>query len=47
MLGALNKVWPWQVNDEIVFPFGEATELILSTIFFIVSGLISFYLKSK
>lgn len=47
MLGALNKVWPWQVNDEIVFPFGEATELILSTIFFMVSGLISFYLKSK
>ena len=47
MLGALNKVWPWQVNDEIVFPFGDATELILSTIFFMVSGLISFYLKSK
>ena len=47
MLGALNKVWPWQVNDDIVFPFGDATELILSTIFFIVSGLISFYLKSK
>ena len=47
MLGALNKVWPWQVNDEIVFPFGDATELILSTIFFMLSGLISFYLKSK
>jgi len=47
MLGALNKVWPWQLNKEMVLPFGDISDLILSLCIFISSGFISNYLKAK
>ena len=47
MMGALNKVWPWQLNQEMVLPFGETSDLILSLFIFISSAFISNYLKGK
>ncbi len=47
MLGALIKVWPWRIDQQLVFPFGEYYELILSGLFFIISGILSIYFKSK
>ena len=47
MLGALTKVWPWRIDQHLVFPFGENYELILSGMIFIISGFLSLYFKSK
>lgn len=47
MMGALNKVWPWQIDNQIVSPHGDMSDILLSVIIFIISGLISYYLKSK
>ena len=47
MMGALNKVWPWQIDNQIVSPHGEMSDILISVIIFIISGLISYYLKSK
>lgn len=47
MMGALNKVWPWQIDNQIISPHGEMSDILISVIIFIISGLISYYLKSK
>lgn len=47
MLGTLNKVWPWQLNKELVFPYGDETDLMLSFFIFVFSGFISNYLTTK
>ena len=47
MLGTLNKVWPWQLNKELVFPYGDESDLILSFFIFVFSGFISNYLTTK
>ena len=47
MLGTLNKVWPWQLNQELVFPYGDESDLMLSFFIFIFSGFISNYLSTK
>lgn len=47
MMGALNKVWPWQIDNQIVSPHGDMSDILISVIIFIISGLISYYLKSK
>ena len=47
MLGTLNKVWPWQLNQELVFPYGDESDLMLSFFIFIFSGFISNYLTTK
>ena len=44
MLGALNKVWPWQLDNKIVLPEGD---ILMSFIIFILSGIISYNLKSE
>tara|TARA_B100000003_G_C10936622_1_gene373649 strand:- start:3626 stop:4465 length:840 start_codon:yes stop_codon:yes gene_type:complete len=44
MLGALNKVWPWQLDNKIVVPEGD---ILLPFIIFIISGIISYNLKSE
>ena len=52
MLGALNKVWPWQFDGLNYSPFiyteltGSNNYFIISFIIFIVSGILSFLLKS-
>ena len=43
MLGALNKVWPWQLDNKIVLPEGD---ILIPLIIFIISGIISYNLKS-
>jgi len=47
MMGALNKVWPWQANNEIMLPHGDTFDIAISFIVFIFSGVVSYYLKSK
>ena len=47
MMGALNKVWPWQIDNQIVSPHGDMSDILISVIIFIISGLVSYYLKSK
>ena len=47
MMGALNKVWPWEVNNHIVLPQGDIIDVSLSVLIFIFSGIVSYYLKSK
>ncbi len=44
MMGALNKVWPWQLDNKIVFPEGD---ILIPFIIFIFSGIISYNLKSE
>tara|TARA_A100001035_G_scaffold279792_1_gene282318 strand:+ start:8926 stop:9765 length:840 start_codon:yes stop_codon:yes gene_type:complete len=44
MLGALNKVWPWQLDNKIVLPEGD---ILIPFIIFIISGIISYNLKSE
>lgn len=44
MMGALNKVWPWQLDNKIVVPEGD---ILLPFIIFIISGIISYNLKSE
>jgi len=44
MMGALNKVWPWQLNNKIVLPEGD---ILMPFIIFIISGIISYNLKSE
>ena len=44
MMGALNKVWPWQLDNKIVVPEGD---ILLPFIIFIISGIISYKLKSE
>ena len=47
MMGALNKVWPWEANNHIVLPQGDIIDISLSVLIFIFSGIVSYYLKSK
>ena len=47
MIGALNKVWPWEANNHIVLPQGDIIDVSLSVLIFIFSGIVSYYLKSK
>ena len=47
MMGALNKVWPWQANNHIVLPQGDIIDVSISVLIFIFSGIVSYYLKSK
>tara|TARA_B100000282_G_C31734913_1_gene492892 strand:- start:2087 stop:2926 length:840 start_codon:yes stop_codon:yes gene_type:complete len=44
MMGALNKVWPWQLDNKIVLPEGD---ILMPFIIFIISGIISYNLKSE
>ncbi|MBF27745.1 MAG: DUF368 domain-containing protein [Flammeovirgaceae bacterium] len=44
MMGALNKVWPWQLDNKIVLPEGD---ILMPFIIFIFSGIISYNLKSE
>ena len=44
MMGALNKVWPWQLDNKIVLPEGD---ILMPCIIFIISGIISYNLKSE
>ena len=44
MMGALNKVWPWQLDNKIVLPEGD---ILMPFIIFIISGVISYNLKSE
>lgn len=44
MMGALNKVWPWQLDNKIVLPEGD---IVMPFIIFIISGIISYNLKSE
>ena len=44
MMGALNKVWPWQLDNKIVLPDGD---ILMPFIIFIISGIISYNLKSE
>ena len=44
MMGALNKVWPWQLDNKIVLPEGD---ILIPLIIFIISGIISYNLKSE
>ena len=44
MMGALNKVWPWQLDNNIVLPEGD---ILMPFIIFIISGIISYNLKSE
>ena len=44
MMGALNKVWPWQLDNKIVLPEGD---ILIPFIIFIISGIISYNLKSE
>ena len=44
MMGALNKVWPWQLDNIIVLPEGD---ILMPFIIFIISGIISYNLKSE
>ncbi len=44
MMGALNKVWPWQIDNKIVLPEGD---ILMPFIIFIISGIISYNLKSE
>ena len=44
MMGALNKVWPWQLDNKIVLPEGD---ILMPFIIFIISGIISCNLKSE
>lgn len=44
MMGALNKVWPWQLDNKIVLPEGD---ILMPFIIFILSGIISYNLKSE
>ena len=47
MMGALNKVWPWQANNYIFLPQGDIIDVSLSVLIFVFSGIVSYYLKSK
>ena len=47
MLGALNKVWPWQNNNDLILPIHNISDLTLPIIIFIISGIISHYLNTK
>ena len=44
MMGALNKVWPWQLDNKIVLPEGD---ILMPFIIFTLSGIISYNLKSE
>ena len=44
MMGALNKVWPWQLDNKIVLPEGD---ILIPFIIFVISGIISYNLKSE
>ena len=44
MMGALNKVWPWQLDNKIVLPEGD---ILMPFIIFFISGIISYNLKSE
>ncbi len=44
MMGALNKVWPWQLDNKIVSPEGD---ILMPFIIFIIYGIISYNLKSE
>lgn len=44
MMGALNKVWPWQLDNKIVLP---EEDILMPFIIFILSGIISYNLKSE
>ena len=44
MMGALNKVWPWQLDNKIDLPEGD---ILMPFIIFILSGIISYNLKSE
>tara|TARA_B100002052_G_scaffold239638_1_gene223758 strand:- start:155 stop:994 length:840 start_codon:yes stop_codon:yes gene_type:complete len=44
MMGALNKVWPWQLDNKIVLP---EEDILMPFIIFIISGIISYNLKSE
>ena len=44
MMGALNKVWPWQLDNKIVLPEGD---ILIPIIIFIFSGIISYNFKSE
>ena len=44
MMGALNKVWPWQLDNKIVLPEGD---ILIPILIFIFSGIISYNLKSE
>ena len=44
MMGSLNKVWPWQLDNKIVLPEGD---ILMPFIIFIISGIISYNLKSE
>lgn len=44
MMGALNKVWPWQLDNKIDLPEGD---ILMPFIIFIISGIISYNLKSE
>lgn len=47
MMGALNKVWPWQNNDQIIPPQGDIIDVVISIVIFIFSGIVSYYLRTK
>lgn len=47
MMGALNKVWPWQNNDQIIPPQGDIIDVVISIVIFIFSGIFSYYLRTK
>ena len=38
------KVWPWQLDNKIVLPEGD---ILMPFIIFIISGIISYNLKSE
>ena len=44
MMGALNKVWPWQLDNKIVL---TEEDILMPFIIFILSGIISYNLKSE
>ena len=52
MLGALNKLWPWQIDNENYLPYeysnilGVDNFIEFSIILFLISFLISFLIKS-
>ncbi len=53
MLGALNKIWPWNFNNKLYFPMdftnisGEKNFLFYSLLIFILTGFFTYYFKSK
>ena len=49
MMGALNKVWPWQANNEIMLPHGDTFDIAISVycIYFFWSCFILFEIKMR